>query len=199
MIKPDELASELPHGPWSSRGCDIWDAFSAAATGDAAALRRLLDRDPNLYRAGYWYTPPIYFAVRQGHLEATRVLLDAGSDPAAVGLTGEDLITVARDRGYEAIARLLEDVRDRRGPATRIDTTPVDHPIHAAAAAGDVRGVRKMLDAEPQLVNRGDSQGGTPLHRAVASSASKVIRLLLDRGADINALHGSGPGNATGY
>ena len=199
MIKPDELASELPHGPWSSRGCDIWDAFSAAATGDAAALRRLLDRDPNLYRAGYWYTPPIYFAVREGHLEATRVLLDAGSDPAAVGLTGEDLITVARDRGYEAIARLLEDVRDRRGPATRIDTTPVDHAIHAAAAAGDVRGVRKMLDAEPQLVNRGDSQGGTPLHRAVASSASKVIRLLLDRGADITALHGSGPGNATGY
>lgn len=203
MIKPDELGSELPHGPWSSRGCDIWDAFSAAVRGDAAALRRLLDRDPNLYRAGYWYTPPIYFAVREGHVEAVRVLLDAGSDPAAVGLTGEDLITVARDRGYEAVARLLEDVRDGRGPATRpgtrIDTTPVDHPIHAAAAAGDVRGVRKMLDAEPQLVNLGDSQGGTPLHRAVATSASKVIRLLLDRGADINALHGSGPGNAAGY
>jgi ankyrin repeat protein len=199
MIKPDELGSELPHGPWSSRGCDIWDAFSAAVTGDAAALRRLLDRDPNLYRAGYWYTPPIYFAVREGHLEAVRVLLDAGSDPTAVGLTGEDLITVARDRGYEEVACLLEDVRDRSDRSTRIDTTPVDHAIHAAAAAGDLSGVRKMLDAEPELVHRGDSQGGTALHRAVAASAGKVIELLLDRGADIHAVHGSGPGNAAGY
>ena len=124
-------------GRGPARGCDMWDAFSAAVTGDAAALRSLLDRDPNLYRAGYWYTPPIYFAVREGQLEAVRVLLDAGSDPAAVGLTGEDLITVARDRGYEEVACLLEDVRDRSDRSTRIDTTPVDHAIHAAAAAGD--------------------------------------------------------------
>ena len=48
MIKPDELASELPHGPWSCRGCDVWDAICAAVTGDAVALRRLLERDPNL-------------------------------------------------------------------------------------------------------------------------------------------------------
>jgi hypothetical protein len=56
-----------------------------------------------------------------------------------------------------------------------------------------------MVDAEPQLVHRGDRQGGTPLHRAVAASAREVIGLLLDRGADIHALHGAGPGNAAGY
>lgn len=196
MIKPNELGSELPHGPWSCRGCDVWDAISAAVTGDAAALRRLLERDPNLYRAEYWYTQPIHFAVREGHLEAVRVLLGAGADPAAVGLSGEDLTTVARDRGHEAVARLLEEVRDRRGSTT---PAPADHAIHVAAAAGDAARVSELLDAEPQLVYRGDSQGGTPLHRAVAASARAVIEWLLDRGADIHALHGAGPGYAAGY
>src|SRR6266571_5061723 len=115
MIQPPELASEAPFGSWSSRGCDVWDAICAAVAGDAEALRRLLGRDPNLYRAGYWYTQPIHFAVREGHLEAVRVLLEAGADPAAVALSGESLITVARDRGHEAVARLLEEVRAERG------------------------------------------------------------------------------------
>lgn len=195
MIRPDVLESELPHGPWSSRGRDIWDAISAAASGDAAALRRLLARDPNLYRAEYWYTPPIHFAVREGHLEATRVLLDAGADPAATAF-GQDLGTVARDRGHEAVASLLEEARARRN---RTAPAGADHPIHLAAAAGDVARVRALLDAEPRLVHRSDRAGGTPLHRAVAASAREVVALLVDRGADIHALHGAGPGSESGY
>src|SRR2546428_13334069 len=85
MIKPPELASDAPFGSWSCRGCDVWDAICAAVAGDAEALRRLLERDPNLYRAGYWYTQPIHFAVREGHLEAVRVLLEAGAGPGAGG------------------------------------------------------------------------------------------------------------------
>src|SRR6266704_2731691 len=198
MIKPPELASDAPFGSWSCRGCDVWDAICAAVAGDAEALRRLLGRDPNLYRAGYWYTPPIHFAVREGHLEAVRVLLEAGADPAAVALSGESLITVARDRGHEAVARLLEEVRAERG-RTAPDLAGADHAIHLAAAAGDVAQVEKLLDADPQLVHRGDGQGGTPLHRAVGASAREVIELLLDRGADIHARHGAGGPNAAGY
>src|SRR5216117_293368 len=133
MIKPPELAS------------DVWDAICAAATGDAEALRRLLARDPNLYRAGYWYTEPIHFAVREGHLEAVRVLLEAGADPAAVGLSGESLITAARDRGHEPVARLLEEAKARRR-RTAPDPARADHPIHLAAAAGDAGQVRNLLD-----------------------------------------------------
>jgi ankyrin repeat protein len=195
MIRPDELTSELPHGPWSCRGCDVWDTICAAAAGDVAALRRLLERDPNLYRAEYWYTQPIHFAVREGHLEAVQILLDAGADPAAVGLR-EDLVIVARDRGHEAVARLLEDARARLSSST---PAAADHAIHLAAAAGDLVRVRELLDAEPQLVHCIDRAGGTPLHRAVAASEREMVRLLLDRGADIHAVHGAGPGSESGY
>ena len=54
--------------------------ITASASGDIAALRRLLDRDPPLSQEGYFHTPPIHFAVREGHLEALRILLDAGAD-----------------------------------------------------------------------------------------------------------------------
>lgn len=196
MIKPDALDSDLPYGPWSCRGRDIWAAFRAASAGDADELRRLLERDPNLYRAEYWYTQPIHFAVREGHAGAVRVLLDAGADPAAPGLDGEDLSTVARDRGHEDVARLLEDVRARRGSAL---PAPADHPIHAAADAADAARVAALLDAEPGLLGLADRAGGTPLHRAVAASARDVVALLLDRGADVHAVHGSGPASEDGY
>ena len=197
-IQPAELASDEPHGPWSCRGRDIWDAFCAAAVGDAAGLRAVLARDPNLYRAEYWYTQPIHFAVREGQLEAVRVLLEAGADPATTALSGDDLLTTAGDRGYGALARLLVEERDRRG---RIAPEPAarDHAIHVAADAGDVARVRELLDTDPTLVSRGDRAGGSPLHRAVAAGARAVIELLLDRGAAIDALHGAGPASDSGY
>ena len=192
MIKPDELASERPYQPWMSRGCDVWDAICAAESGDADALRRILERDGNLYR----YSQPIHFAVREGHVEAVRVLLDAGADPTQVGMSGDDLVTVARDRGHDAVAQLLEDVLVQRRRSMPADT---DHPIHIAAEAGDVALVRQLLDDNPKLIELSDRAGGTPLHRAVAASAREVVELLLDRGADINAVHGAGHGSASGY
>lgn len=194
LIKPDELGSEQAYGPWLSRGCDVWDIIHAARTGDVEALRRLLDRDPNLSR----YGEPLHFAVREGHLEAVQILIGAGADADLVGPGGENLATVARDRGHEAVAVFMETVRARGARAVPADVTP-PHPIYTAAISNDVESVRRMLDAEPQLVHLGDHQGATPLHRAVMASARAVIEVLLDRGADIHVRHGSGPGDDSGY
>ena len=163
MIQPDEFRTERPYGPCGSRGCDVWDAICAVVGGDVAALRGLLERDPNIAR----YHQPIHFAACGGHLEAVRVLLDGDADPDAE-FNGADPVTAARDRGHEAVARLLEDARIRRG---RARPAAADHPIHDAAAAGDIARVRALLDAEPGLVHMSDRSGSTPLHRAVAASA----------------------------
>ena len=196
MIRPAVLESERPHGPWSCRGCDVWDTLSAAAAGDAATLRRLLASDPNLYRAEYWYTQPLDLAVREGHLEAVRILLEAGADPGRVGLGAESLVTMARDRGHERVtacwrkrARAAADGRRRRPPTTRSIWRPT--PRTCARAGLARRRTRPRAPERPR--------GGTPLHRAVAASAREVVGLLLDRGADLHALHGDGPGSERGY
>jgi ankyrin repeat protein len=190
MIKPPELETEP--------GRKIWETITAAASGDVCGLRRLFADAPELSRTGYFYTPPIHFAVREGHLEAVRVLLDAGADPEWNGYYGMDLAGMARERGHEAIARLLETARKERGRIAPSEAHS-HHPIHTAAQKGDLRRVRQLLDAEPALLNQGDQTGATPLHKAVMGSARNVIELLLDRGANIHAIHSVSAGAGSGW
>jgi ankyrin repeat protein len=178
MIKPLELENE--------RGADIWATICAADAGDTITLKRLLDRDPSLSRAEYWYQHPLHYAARGGNLEAVRLLLDAGGDPEWNAYDGK-LAAMARERGHEAVAKLLEDTCRRHG---RVAPHETDHPIHEAAKRGDTGAVRTFLDADPTLVNLGDRDGGTPLHHAVRCRRHDVIALLLDRGADIHAAQG---------
>jgi ankyrin repeat protein len=187
MIKPRELESD--------NGRDIWAAFTAAEAGDTETLRLLLQRDPGLSRAQYWYTQPVHFAVRSGHLETVQMLLDAGADPEWNGYHDGSLIEMARDRGHENVARLLEEARHR----LRRVAPSEDHPIHRAAQSDDLERVRELLDADPSLLERGDRIGGSPLHRAVMGSARKVVELLLDRGADIHAFHSTSRGGGGGW
>jgi ankyrin repeat protein len=86
-------------------------------------------------------------------------------------------------------------------PSQRLvpSTAPADHPIHGAAEAGDLARVCAFLDQEPSLVHNVNRAGGHPLHRAVVGGSAKVVTLLLDRGADIHAIHGAGFGSPAGY
>lgn len=68
LIKPIELTAQDRDWTDTWRSEDVWAVLNAARDGDVAALRALLTRDPTLVRAEYWYTPPLHFAVREGHL-----------------------------------------------------------------------------------------------------------------------------------
>jgi ankyrin repeat protein len=186
MIKPQDIED------------DVWETITAAANGDAAPMRRLLDRDPGLSQRGYFYTPPIHFAVREGHAEIVQMLLDSGADSEWNGHYGDSLIAMAKERHHHAVVPILETARDRRG-RTPPSETRQDHPIHIAAEMGDLRRVRELLDADPGLLNSGDRAGGTPLHRAVIGRSRKVMEFLLDRGANIHAIHGAGLGSSGGF
>jgi ankyrin repeat protein len=187
LIKPQDLDT--------ADGQAVWDVIAASSSGDAAALRRMLKENPRLSRAGCFYTQPLHFAVRGGHLEAVEELLRAGGDPEWNGYYQGSLIEMALERGHAKVARVLEEARRRAGRVAPGENLP----IHQAAESDDVKAVRRMLDADPALLERGDRAGASPLHRAVNGSARRVVELLLDRGANIHAYHSTSRGGGGGW
>jgi ankyrin repeat protein len=74
-----------------------------------------------------------------------------------------------------------------------------DHPIYAAAERGEAGEVRRFLAGDPQLLERQDRFGATPLHRAVLGRSRSVVTLLLDAGANIHAQYGTNPNIPCGW
>ena len=184
IIKPPELDSV--------EGSIVWDALAAADDGDVTTLRASdRTRCAGSSRAEYWYTPAIHFAVREGHAEAVQLLLDAGADPEWNGLHDGSLIVMARERGHARIVSLLEETRDRRG---RVPARSGSHPLHDAITRDDTAEVRRLLDADPSLVDIGNEIGASPLHRAAGRGAHDLVALLLERGANVHAVLSSARG-----
>jgi ankyrin repeat protein len=173
-IRPVELQS--------AQSDDVWHTILAASVGDVPTLRLLLARNPRLAQAEYWYSPVLHFAVREGHADAVRLLLDAGADPESNGLNDRTLIEMARERGYADIVAMLEQVRDQRGRVQKAE----DHAVHRAAGHGNIQKLRELLEADPSLVNRGSARRWAPLHYAVAGGQQAAVQLLLDHGANIH-------------
>ncbi|KAF3941503.1 Tankyrase-1 [Dactylella cylindrospora] len=60
--------------------------------------------------------------------------------------------------------------------------------LHWAAQAGDLDECRRLLDARELDVDVRDGNGETPLHFAAWYGALPVVKLLIDKGADVNAV-----------
>ena len=184
LIRPRELTS--PDLDWTGRwrGVDIWRALTSARDGDIAALRAAIEADASLANAEFWYMTPLHFAVREGHLEAVRALMDAGADLTyRNALYGNDtLLQMALDRGHDEVAAYL-----RRQLRARAASSGSRHPIHGAIQAGNVELVRERLAAEASAANVGDHLGRRPLHYAVHAGRADLVDLLLEHGADVDA------------
>lgn len=61
-------------------------------------------------------------------------------------------------------------------------------PIFENVVRNDIEGLRRLLLDQPNLVNARSDCDWTPLHRAVGSSRLEIAKLLLECGANVNAL-----------
>jgi ankyrin repeat protein len=57
----------------------------------------------------------------------------------------------------------------------------------AAAKQGNLERVNAILAADDRLVNQRDESGATPVHYAALHGHRHVVRLLVERGADVNS------------
>ena len=113
MIQPNEMQLSVPmdlsNGVVSTTA-KVWEILVASSDGNIDKVKELVNDCPELIYAQYNYTPPIHFAVREGHLDLVKYLLDNGAHDPDYKIYPflDSLNVIARDRGYDEIASLLD-------------------------------------------------------------------------------------------
>ena len=160
------MAAAQPQHRWAGQAA----LLRAVRAGDAAALARLLDSDLGL-------DPDTSFAL-------------GGGPRPAVCLAVEEVSRCVRSRGYRAVVQghlaVLEELCRRRCSLAVRDQAGLC-PLHLAASLGRPRLVAALLRHRADLaaVTR-DQEGLTALHLATRHQHADTVRLLLERGAEVN-------------
>ena len=130
----------------------------------------------------------MFDAARAGDVEAVRRAFASGFDPATPDRDGRTIHQIAKERRHQAIELLARDVQ---GGRIRSGAEPeAVQGIASAAQSGDVDALRQRLDARPELINALAGRGfpkATALHLAAFRNQHDAARLLIERGADLDA------------
>ena len=187
MIQPEGMNTPewVYYGYEVVDGNDAWSLMCAGAAGDLKTVKALLKKDPRLIHAGFWYQFPVHMAVRKGHLEAVRVLLEAGSDPGRawfLAYAWEKMLEMAEERGFDDMKALLEAEMVRR-----FNYNAEFVELRDAIMDRDQNRIDGILKAHPGLAHAADTVGNNAIHWAAMTRQPDLIDYFLERGADINA------------
>jgi ankyrin repeat protein len=186
-----------------ARGADC-DICTAAAIGDLARVKELLDHDPSLANrvaeyASYYVGSgaPLKNAAARGHVDIVKLLLDRGADPnlpeEGIAPHGHALYAAAANGHHEIAALLLQrgaypnpEVESSADALSRAisngDQRMVDllcsygaaRAIHLLAFDGDVRTAAAVFAANPALADDADA-----LANAAGEGQEAFVRLML--------------------
>lgn len=127
---------------------------------------------------------PLTIAARQGNLEITSALIEAGADVEALDGAGRTAIIGAAcsSRGLGTLKILLA------AGANPLANDEASHmnALHWAASCGETAAVEALLAAGLDVNLKDGGYQETALHHAAAHADLDMVRLLVAHGADIN-------------
>lgn len=166
------------------------DIFSAAALGDTATVKNLLQRNPNLARSTHADgVTPLFYAAFGGRCTITEHLLDAGAEPAPRSERFWACLTPLHLSLYKRHTAIAHQLLARGAdPNAYSPTAYKPTPLHAAARWGTLDDIRLLLDHGADIyggqTNREDTDNGLFRWMCFAGQ-TPVFELLLERGLDL--------------
>lgn len=129
----------------------------------------------------------VFNAARIGDVETVRRAFAAGFDPLTPDADSRTIYQIAKEQRHEAIELLVRNTQ--RGTTQPEDEAQALLSIVRAAQSGDIAGLRAHLGAHPNLIDALNGDGfkkATALHLAVLRNQHDAVRLLIERGADVD-------------
>ena len=167
----------LPPGSWTA-------LMYAARDGSADAVRVLAESGAGLNLADPDGSTPLLLAITNGHYDAAALLVEKGADPNLADSAGMGPLYAAVDMNtlgevYGRPSRVSRDRLDGLG----LMKVLLAHGANPNAKLKGPELQRAHTPGEPTL-----GEGATPLMRAAKNADIAAIKLLLDNGADVNAI-----------
>ncbi|KAI6170524.1 Suppressor of tumorigenicity 14 protein-like protein [Aphelenchoides bicaudatus] len=135
---------------------------------------------------------PLHIAASEGHCDIISLLLDNDADVNALANFNNDstdspsvsaLYWAAENGSVECVRILLDngakiDHQDNYGETA----------LHIASQEGKFKAAKALINKDPSLVNIANKDHWYPLHMAAFKGHCDIVSLLLEKGADVNAL-----------
>ena len=164
---------------------------------NANVTRLLLQQGTDVNTRDKERATPLHFACFGGHFEIALALLDNGADVNARNADCETPLhrvslspRLGSKSGYKEATRLAQLMLEHGADVNALDKDQAT-PLHSASYVSNLGTTRVLLDSGGNIHAK-NVQGRTPLHMASQSyfyigSEPALLKLLLSRGADINA------------
>ena len=157
--------------------------IAAAARGDAAAVRRLIEAGASVTARDADGRTALLAATQGNHVAAARLLMEAGADVNAQDRQRDSPFLLAGARGYVEIVKLALERKPDFALTNRYGGTALIPACHY----GHVETVRVLL-ATPIDVDHVNDLGWTALLEAVilgdgGPAHTEIVRMLIARGA----------------
>ncbi|EQA44720.1 ankyrin repeat protein [Leptospira broomii serovar Hurstbridge str. 5399] len=166
------------------------DLFRAVKTGNNGTLRALLEEATT--RDGYAEEFPelrdsygcglLYWAIKEDNQEATKLLLEYGSDPNETSSRGETALLLALESEQLDLARLVLEY----GADPELRDMDGNTPLSKAVSSGKLELVELLFeipDSMPDIEGR-NGEGYSPLLLAVDLGNYEIAEYLLKKNAD---------------